>query len=661
MKTVKPICILFILFLVGQGAFAKVSLPSVFSDNMVLQQKTNAAIWGTAAAGKGVQVTTSWNKKQYTTIADSKGNWKVKVLTVGYGGPYTITISDAEPYILNNVLLGEVWLCSGQSNMEMPLAGWGKIDNYEQEIANANYPNIRLLQVVRTTSNVPRYNAPVANGGWTPCTPQYVAGFSAVAYFFAREVYTKTNIPVGLIHTSWGGTIAEAWTSGATLKTMSDFADAVKKIESDTATTTAAMFQQKLQAWQQQVHTSDAGYSNGLPAWATTGAAYNTWPTINVPGLWESTVLPNMDGIVWLKRTVVVPADRAGKPATLNLGMIDDNDITWVNGQKVGETEGYNQPRSYTVPVGVLKAGENEITIRVYDGSGGGGLYDEAKNIALVFTKGESLPLAGAWRYKVGVDLKNVPNRPTDMSGPNRASVLYNAMIHPFIQYNIRGALWYQGESNAGRANQYRSLFPALITDWRKQFGQGDFPFYFVQLANFMKPADKPEESAWAELREAQTKTLSLPNTGMAVAIDIGNADDIHPKNKQEVGRRLALIALAKVYNQSVPYSGPMYSSHAIAGSAIRLNFAHTNGGLVANGGNRVKGFEVAGADKKFYPAEATISGNQVVVSSTIVSQPIAVRYNWANNPGGNLTNKANLPASPFRTDEWPGVTINSR
>jgi sialate O-acetylesterase len=297
----------------------------------------------------------------------------------------------------------------------------------------------------------------------------------------------------------------------------------------------------------------------------------------------------------------------------------------------------------------------------VFDGSGGGGIYGDAKEMAITFADGQQVSLAGPWLYKAGLNLKNIAPRPMEANNPNRPTVLYNAMIYPFIQYSIRGAIWYQGESNAGRAYQYRSLFPALIKDWRKNWGGGDLPFYFVQLANFMKASDGPEESAWAELREAQLKTLSLPKTGMAVAIDIGDPIDIHPKNKQEVGRRLALIALANTYNQKVSYSGPLYQSSKVEGNKITLSFTHTDGGLKTKGGSALSGFAIAGADKKFHWANATITGNQVIVSSDDVTSPVAVRYSWANNPNGNLYNAADLPASPFRTDDWQGVTVNNK
>lgn len=635
---------------------SKILLPSVFSDNMVLQQKTNVAVWGKATAGKAVKITVSWNKINYGAIADASGNWKIKVATPGYGGPYSITISDGELLVLNNILIGDVWICSGQSNMEMPLAGWGKILNSEKEIVEAKYPNIRLLQADHITSNFPINDAKVANGGWQECSPKYVAEFSSTAYFFAREVYEKTKIPIGLIHTSWGGTIAEAWTSAESLKKMTDFSAAVDKIQKSAKNPSTVSYEEKLQNWVKMTTEKDSGYQAGETKWAL--AETTNWKSMTLPTLWEDAALKNFDGIVWFTKKVNIPENWKTNGAKLNLGTIDDNDITFVNGVKVGETVGYNVGRTYTIPASLLKTGENTITVRVFDSGGGGGIYGDAKDLSLTNNTTEKISLAGDWKYKVGVDFKNVEAKPYEENGPNRPTVLYNAMIHPYLQFSIKGAIWYQGESNADRAYQYRELFPTMIKDWRQKWGQGDFPFYFVQLANFMQVDNTPVESAWAELREAQQKTLALPNTGMATIIDIGDAKDIHPKNKQEVGRRLALIALAKTYGKKINYSGPVYQSNKVEGKQIRLTFGNTENGLKAADGAALNGFAIAGADKKFYWAKASIEGNQIIVRSDQVANPVAVRYAWGNNPVCNLVSNDGLPASPFRTDTWQGLTF---
>lgn len=632
---------------------AKVKLPSVFGDNMVFQQKTEAAVWGKTDPGKTVELVPGWNKKTYTSKADAKGNWKIMMPTPSYGGPYTLKISDGEQLILNNVLIGEVWVCSGQSNMEMPLAGWGRVNNYQQEIAAASYPNIRLLQVERETSLTPQEDAKVWEGGWQACSPVSVPGFSSVAYFFARDIYKKTGVPVGLIHTSWGGTIAEAWTSGEALKKMADFKDMVVQMETSQANDKGKPFKQQMEEWEASVKTRDGGFKAGSAIWAASSLDDASWKKIEVPGFWERTALPAFDGVVWFRKKINIPASWAGKELKVDLGVIDDDDITYFNGQMIGATQGYNKPRVYTVPAAAVKGTEAVIAVRVFDSTGEGGFSSDKNTMAVIGGDGERISLDGDWQYKEGFNLKDVPAMPVSKEGPNRPMVLYNAMIHPFIQFAIRGAIWYQGESNVGRAYQYRELFPLMISDWREKWGRGDFPFYFVQLANFMKVNDQPEATGWAALREAQLQTLSTPNTGMAVSIDIGDGEDIHPKNKQDVGGRLALIALANTYGQKVPFSGPLFKASQVKGNEMVLSFTHADGGLRSSDGKPLTGFAVAGEDQKFHWADAKIQGNEVVISSERVAKPVAVRYAWANNPVCNLANEAGLPASPFRTDSW--------
>lgn len=656
-QIVKRIILLLFLFIHAICAEAAIVLPSIFSDNMVLQQQSNVAFWGKTTPGKTVVINPEWSNKSYAAKADEAGNWKTKIATPAYGGPYTIILNDGESITLSNVMIGEVWVCSGQSNMEMPLAGWGKIDNYEKEIAAADYKNIRLFQVDHITSNGALSDAKVINNSWTPCNSKSVAEFSSAAYFFAREIYQKTGIPIGLIHTSWGGTIAEAWTSAATIQGMPDFADAFKRLSSDPAAPTYA---EELSKWQKMVSEKDAGSGTGNAGWLAAAIDDSSWEKMVLPTFFDQSILPGFDGVVYFRKKITIPKSWEGKSVTLKLGTIDDNDITFFNGEKIGATEGYNIPRIYTIPADQVKSGDNVIAVRVFDGGGGGGIYGDQNILTITSTNGETISLDGAWKYKVGLNLTEVPSMPVSNDGPNRPTVLYNAMINPFIQYTIRGAIWYQGESNADRAYQYSTLFPAMIKDWRSKWKIGDFPFYFVQLANYMQRVPEPAPSAWAELRDAQRQTLSLPNTGMAVTIDIGNADDIHPKNKQEVGRRLALIALAKTYGKGTAYSGPEFVSQQIKGNTILLNFKNINGGLIARNGD-LKGFAIAGADQKFYWAKASIQGKQIIVSSADVPNPVAVRYAWANNPECNLYNGAGLPASPFRTDNWQYTTFGKK
>ncbi|MEO7214914.1 sialate O-acetylesterase [Mucilaginibacter sp.] len=656
----KILRVLLLTALVATGfcAHAKVVLSSAFSDNMVLQQKTKAAIWGKADPGKTISVTAAWSSKRYTTVAGADGKWKIMLATPSYGGPYDITVSDGEAVTLKNVLIGEVWICSGQSNMEFPVSGWSQVVNYQQELADAQYPNIRLLQVEHVVSTVPLDDAKITGGGWQPCTPQTVAQFSAVAYFFARDIYKKTGIPIGLIHSSWGGTIVEAWTSENTVKQLPDLAKAYHTMKTLSKEQSLALYNTEVAAWQTAIITKDGGYQNGVPVWAAPSIDTAGWKTVQLPGSWETSILPDFDGIVWFRKTITIPESWAGKPVQVSLGAIDDADITFLNGEKIGETNFYAAPRNYVVPAEKVKAGEFVLAVRAFDTGGDGG-FTGKKGVMFIQSGTDRIQLDGAWQYKAAVDFKGFPS-PVFNDGPNRPSVLYNAMINPFIQYAVKGAIWYQGEANTNRAQQYAELFPALINDWCRDWNNPKMSFYFVQLANFMPAIPQPMPSAWAELRDVQSGTLALPNTGMAVAIDIGEGADIHPKNKQEVGRRLALIALAKNYGQSDVYTGPVYKSSKIIGSAISIKLKNAEG-LNAKGGGALTGFIIAGADQKFYWADAVIDGDKVTVSSPNVKNPVAVRYAWANNPVCNLVNGAGLPASPFRTDSWQYSTFGKK
>lgn len=640
------------LLMLSGAMSAKVVLPPMFSDNMVLQQQVDAPIWGTAKPMKTVKITTSWDGKTYETLAGKDGKWKLSVRTPEAGGPYELTLTDGQKLVLKNVMVGEVWICSGQSNMEMPLKGWGKIMDYEKEIAEANHPDIRLLHVEHVTSTQPELVIKIRDNGWQVCSPLTVPEFSATAYFFGREISEKQNVPVGLIHTSWGGTNVESWISGKVLKEMPDFTKVVDNIRlMPDKSAMKAEYLKGLETWNNRV---DEGFAAGKPIRAEVSLDDSNWQKMNFPGMVEEQGLAGFDGLLWLRRTVEIPSSWAGKKLQLVLGTIDDNDITYWNGKEVGRTNGYSVSRNYTVPGKMVKAGQVTLAIRVVDTGGGCGMPDE---LYLRSANGEQISLVGEWKYQVAADGRKGGMPPADMSeNPNLPTSLYNAMIHPLVPYGIRGAIWYQGENNASRAYQYRELFPLVIENWRQDWGQ-DFPFYFVQLANFMQQSPQPADSEWAELREAQSRTLSVANTGMAVIIDKGDANDIHPKDKQAVGHRLALVARAKTYGEQIPYSGPMYRSSQVDGDKIILSFDHTDGGLKSGDGKELQGFSIAGRDHKFHWAKAEIKGDKIVVSSPEVPYPVAVRYAWANNPVCNLYNGAGLPASPFRTDDWKGVT----
>ena len=512
MKRIGYVLVLVMLFVFLTAASADVKLPSIIGSNMVLQQDAEVPIWGTADQGEEVIV--SFNGQKVSAKSCSKGNWMVYLNPMKTGGPYNMTITGKNKIKLDNILIGEVWVGSGQSNMAMSIRS---SNNADEEIANAKYPKIRLFSVKRIVAEKPLEDC---EGEWVECSPEVIGGFSAVSYFFGRSLYKAKNIPVGLIHTSWGGTPAEAWTSRPFLMSSLDFAPILER------------------------------YAKAVEKYPEAKKEY------------------------------------------------DEKYAEWEKEAKKLRAEGKKVPRG--------------------------------------------------------------PRSPFGPGHPHAPMGLYNGMIAPIVPYAIKGAIWYQGESNAGRAYQYRSLFPTMIKSWHSAWNQGSFPFLFVQLANYMEIKDQPGESDWAELREAQLMTLNMKNMGMAVIIDIGEADDIHPKNKQDVGYRLSLAARNIAYGEDIVYSGPVYRSMRIVGNKVRLNFCHVGGGLTAKGGE-LKGFAIAGKDRNFFWANAEIKGDKVVVRSPEVANPVAVRYAWADNPVCNLYNKEGLPASPFRTDIWPGITRDNK
>jgi len=621
--------------LVSVSSVAAVKLPALFTDNMVLQRETNAAVWGWAQPRAGITVTGSWGAGAKAT-ANADGKWLTHIKTPKAGGPYQLIIVTPEgTIILKNVMIGEVWVCSGQSNMEWPLSA---TRGGPAEAAAANYPNIRLFTVARRAEGTRQNDS---FGWWQPCTPQSVPGFSAVAYYFGRKLYQSLKMPIGLIHTSWGGTEVELWTSDAALRRVPELGATLAKndqAEKDFKATYAA--------YTKSVLALDPGW----PAWTVATMNDSEWKTTDAPKVWSGSELSAVDGAVYYRADFMAPESWAGKAAVLELGQIDDEDVTFVNGRQVGANTNYAADRKYTVPAGVIHSGKNTITVRVLDTGGEGGM-SAASTSMLVRAGAETAPLVN-WRYKLAFELKSLPAPPQPNFRPH--STLYNGMIYPLLPFSIRGAIWYQGESNVGRAYQYRTSFPNMIKNWREDWGLGDFPFYYVQIA----PFSGYQGAMSAELREAQTMTLATRNTGMAVVTDlVDNLGDIHPVLKEQVGERLALWALAKDYGQrNQVFSGPLYDGVNFAGSKVSLRFKYVANGLVARGGD-LAGFTIAGVDKKFYPAEAKIVGNEIVVSSPSVPLPMAVRYGWSDAPVLNLFNTAGLPATPFRTDTWPGVT----
>lgn len=651
----KKIVVLLLLSISTYSVLATVTLPKIFGDNMVLQRNKPISIWGWANAGEKIAV--QFNQQKKAVVTDKMGKWQLLLQPENAGGPYQLTITGKNTITLQNILVGEVWICSGQSNMEMPIAGWGKINNYETEIANADYANIRHFKVPNTVS--PALKDDIAGGEWKVCSPATAGEFSATAYFFARELYRQLKVPIGLINSSWGGTQSEAWTSQQGFAQSNEFKDiAAAMAKGDMQ----AMIKQKSDAVMENIKKAQGSIdNNGTAEWKNSNYDDSKWWPMKLPGNWEDNGFPGLDGVAWFRKTIDISAADAGKPAVLEIAKVDDVDETYINGEKVGSMDKWDDLRKYNIPAGVLKAGKNVIAVRVQDFQGGGGIYGDAATMQLTIGK-TVLPLYGQWLFRV--ESVSLSGMGTGVGPNDYPSLLFNAMINPLLPYTFKGAIWYQGEANADRAYQYRTAFPLMITDWRQHFKQGDFPFLFVQLATFgSADANSNNGSHWAELREAQAMTLALPNTGMAVITDIGNPKDIHPKNKQDVGKRLALIALHDVYAQPGEYTGPVYQSMNTSGNKIELSFTHTGSGWqVKDKYGYIKGFEIAGADKKFHFAKAMIVNNKILVFSDEVTQPVAVRYNWSDDASeGNLFNKENFPAAPFRTDNWDGVTVKNK
>ena len=628
---------------------ATVTLPAYLSDNMVVQQQSTLKISGHSNCTGQVQVLASWNKRLYAAPIEADGTFVVSLPTPKAGGPFTIRINDGDDMVLKNVLAGEVWFCSGQSNMEMPVKGWGQVKDFEQELSNASHDNIRLLQSQRVTSLVPLNEPQVSGDGWAVCSAATVENFSAVAYFFARQISEQLHVPVGVIDSSWGGTPAEAWTSASTLTHVLEHQRNAQAVLAAAGNRDLlnAKYEQDVRDWQAAYDRADAGMQGGVPLWINDEQTGPEWRTMLLPNAWEWCGLDNFDGIVWFQKVVELPEGWVGKELTLKVGKIDDIDITWFNGQQVGETDGYWIVRDYKVPASLVKTGKAVITIKVKDGSGLGGICGDAADMS-ISNGDEVISLAGDWRWHIGVAQEDLPYRAIHPDHQNYPSNLYNAMVYPFHDFPVKGVIWYQGEENASRWEGYTPLFQALIHDWRLTWHNASMPFYFVQLASWQESALVQPSSAWAHLREAQANALALDHTNMALAIDIGEAYDIHPKNKQEVARRLALAALSDTYGKG-DYLVPQCTGHQVKGNRMMLTFNQP----ITIEGDKAEGLVIAGPDMEFHAAQAVVRGSQMEVWSPQVTMPVAVRYAWANNPPNNLRGRDRLPVAPFRTDNY--------
>jgi sialate O-acetylesterase len=632
-----------LLFL--QTAEAQVRLPRILLDSMVLQRNAKVKLWGWAQPGERIQV--RFNKKTYKATTGNDGKWAIFLQPTKAGGPYTIQIDASNHITLKDVLFGDVWVCAGQSNMVHQMSLHAV--RYADEIARANYPQIRQFWVPNVT-NVQGPQEDLPGGSWKAANPKDVLDFSAVAYFFAKSLYEKYGVPIGIINASWGGVPIEAMMSEESLK---EFPNILATVEKNKDTAYVNGTNRKAALANRPPAGDDKGVTGAKPWY---DPAYNPkgWRPINIPGYWEDQGIKDLDGVVWYRREIDVPVSMTTAQAKVFLGRIVDADALYINGKQVGST-GYMYPqRRYPVPAGLLKPGKNLFVIRVTNNFGKGGFVPD-KPYQLI-AGSDTLDLKGEWQYKVGQVFTPQRSFAPSIALQNQPASLYNAMIAPITNYTIKGFNWYQGESNAGRPAEYAKLQPAMIRDWRQKWNNPDAPFFFVQLPGFMEMTYLPTESSWAAFREAQAASLSLPNTGMAVAIDLGEWNDIHPDRKKEVGERLALQAMKVAYGEKglVP-SGPLYQSAQREGARIVLSFSHVGGGLITSDGEELSEFSIAGADKKFVWAKAKIEGDKILVWSDDVQAPLYVRYAWADNPvNPNLSNKEGLPASPFQATVNP-------
>lgn len=621
---------------------AQLKPANIFNNHMVLQRNAPLNIWGWASPGE--TVTVSINGLSASGVADDKGKWLVTLNAIDAGGPYSLVIKGRnQQKVLKDILIGDVWLCSGQSNMEWVVA---QTNNANAAITASANNQIRHVKVAHEISIAPLDD--IRTTEWKLASPTATGDFTAVGYYFAQALQKELKVPIGIVNSSWGGSMVETWISKDALQSNEIFqhiAGQIPETEEQYKNFQLAKMKAQLAGFQKEIA------NEKLDGWEKPQYDDSFWSWLYVPQSWEDQGLAGYDGIMWYRTSVELTQDQLLSDFILELGTIDDRDIVFVNGIKIGETEGWDVKRKYSIPVSILKKGKNTIAVKVFDTGGNGGFYGPSVSVKLHVSDSE-IPLSGKWKARAQQNLQ------VAAMGPNSLpALLFNAMIHPLLPFSLKGINWYQGETNAGRAFQYNTSFPLLIKDWRDKFKNEDLPFNYVQLAAYNANNENGTTgSRWAELREAQLNALSIPNTGMVVSSDVGDANDIHPRNKKAVGERLALIALNKTYQKKLVSSGPLYKSYSIQGNKIKIQFTETGSGLVAakNNQNILSGFLIAGENHLFRWAKAVIEGNEVVVWNDEIQNPVAVRYGWIdNNASGNLFNKEGLPASPFRTDNW--------
>jgi Domain of unknown function (DUF303). len=634
----KPALLLLATFLLASlNINAEVKLPRLISNGMVLQRDVPLQLWGWASSGE--KVTIKFQDKTYQTKASKKGEWSISLPSQNAGGPYTMQVNNIE---ISDILIGDVWLCSGQSNMELPIRR--TLDLYKDEVKDMNNSKIRMFRVTMKY-NFQQEETDFHNGDWKEVNPVNVMDFSALAYFFAKDLYDKYNVPIGLINTAVGGSPVEAWLSKDALKNYPHYLEAAEVCADKEYVDNVRKADSQISGrWHTDLNQAD----KGLSLWHKDEFDATDWETISLPGYWIDKGVGRVSGALWFRKNFEVSESMAGKAGVLRLGCIVDSDSTFVNGVFVGTITYQYPPRIYNIPEGVLRKGENNVTIRVVSNSGRGGFVEEKPYKVIV--ENSEIDLTGEWKYKIGAKVQPSPSQTTFQYKPTG---LYNALIAPAVNYGVKGFLWYQGESNTGRASEYKQLLTNLINDWRLKWRNPEIPFIYAQLPNFMKVNKAPVESGWAELREAQRQILSLPKTGMAVTLGLGEWNDIHPLNKKGVARLLALESGRVAYNDTETVSsGPLYESMEIKDGSIILTFSSVGSGLYTN--LNLEGFAIAGEDKKYVWANAVaLSDNTIKVWSANIQNPISVRYAWADNPqGANLKNKEGLLASPFTTDK---------
>lgn len=641
-KNILPWLIFLATVSFGQGK-GSLRLSSLFSDHMVLQQQMQIPVWGTARPLSTVQVVLAGFTA--TTIASQEGEWMVRLPSMNAGGPYVLhVLGDGEAHI-HDVMIGEVWVASGQSNMEWTL-GNGIGPDTQKEINEANYPDIRYFVVPKEPFSIPRKN--LTKGSWRQCTPAQVRDFSAVGYAFARELWKNTNVAVGVICSYWGATKIESWMSADMLRSHPQYTRMVERTDTDTNNWNRLV---RESIRNEYLRDSIANAANeGIRARVHLKDYPDTaWKTCTYPMNMPNMDLTNYWGFVWLRKKFFLPAEYEKTDFIIRFPVVCRNYEIYLNGNPVFfEEDEITKSRIYTIRGEQFNRPDNVLAIRMTVYWGYGAIGQQGVEPLLVSRDGKkTIALTGKWHYHAGIE----PPVPQRQDYNSRINVLFNGMIAPLMPYGIRGVIWYQGEQNTSNARAYRNLFPMLINDWRIRWQQGYFPFLYVQLANYYPRKENPSEDVWAELREAQMMTLSQPNTGMAVAIDLGEANDIHPKQKIPVGQRLFLAAQKIAYGKELVHSGPIYDSMYIKGNTIRIRFTSVGSGLVSKDNKPLKSFAIAGADMVFQWADAVIINNEVVVSSPLVPDPVAVRYAWESNPDATLYNREGLPASPFRTD----------